>query len=461
VASIFAANPSAVQFGVTPGATLITSQQTINVQAPPGVTWSASANQNFIVVSPTSGTGNGSFTISIVASALPVSGTASGMVILTAPNFSTSPMVNVTATIGPSTKPFGVFDTPIDGTTNIAGAIPVTGWALDSVEVLKVDIWREPVPGEATGPNGLVYIGDAVFVFGARPDVQAANPGLPLNTRGGWGYQMLTNFLPNASGSGPTGNGVYKLHAIAHNKAGVSVDLGIKTITVDTAHAAKPFGTIDTPSQGGTPSGNAYINFGWALTQNPNVIPFDGSTITVYVDSVAVGHPTYNQFRSDIASLFPGRANSNGAVGFFYIDTTKLTNGVHTISWTVFDNVGHGEGIGSRFFNVQNNGGGASTEPEHSLNAEAAEQTPVEIDQLGRVELQVGAISGRLLAAGEQRPLPIGSTLKDGVFYWQPPAGFLGEYPLVFERADGSTTRVRIKVGTVYSTTDSRLRKRD
>jgi hypothetical protein len=223
--------------------------------------------------------------------------------------------------------------------------------------------------------------------------------------------------------------------------------LGTRTIVVDNAHATKPFGTIDTPGQGGTASGSAYVNFGWALTKNPNVIPFDGSTITVYVDSVPVGHPTYNQFRSDIASLFPGHANSNGAVGFFYIDTTKLANGVHTISWTVFDNVGHGDGIGSRFFNVQNNGGGASAEPMHSLDAGAAEQAPIEIDQLGRVELQLGAVSGRLLAAGEQRPLPIGSTLKDGVFYWQPPAGFLGEYHLAFERTDGSATRVRIKVG--------------
>ena len=75
------------------------------------------------------------------------------------------------------------------------------------------------------------------------------------------------------------------------------------------------------------------MNFGWALTENPFAIPFDGSTIFVYLDGVAVGHPVYNQFRSDIATLFPGLANSNGAVGFFYIDTTKLTNSVHTISW--------------------------------------------------------------------------------------------------------------------------------
>src|SRR5260370_14828229 len=168
---------------------------------------------------------------------------------------------------------------------------------------------------------------------------------------------MLTNFLPQ-------GNGTFKLHAIAHNKAGNSTDLGTKTIIVDNAHASKPFGTIDTPTQGGTASGNAYLNFAWALTQIPNKIPIDGSTITVVIDGQVVGHPTYNQFRSDIAALFPGYLNSGGAVGFFYIDTTKLANGVHTISWNVFDNAGHGDGIGSRYFNVFTFGNGLIAEPE-------------------------------------------------------------------------------------------------
>ncbi len=161
-----------------------------------------------------------------------------------------------------------------------------------------------------------------------------------------------------------------------------------------------------------------------------------------------VGHPTYNQFRPDIATLFPGHANSDGAVGFFYIDTTKLANGVHTISWTVFDDAGHGAGIGSRFFNVQNNGGGSSAAPEEAVfNPDPRANYSVELDQLGRVELPVGAVRGHLLVAGESRPLPIGSTLQRGVFYWQPPVGFLGDYHLVFERADGSIARVRIKVG--------------
>jgi len=61
------------------------------------------------------------------------------------------------------------------------------------------------------------------------------------------------------------------------------------------------------------------------------------------IDGMPVGQPTYNQFRSDGANLFPGYANSGSAVGFFYINTTTLTNG-STISWNVFDNLGRGKG---------------------------------------------------------------------------------------------------------------------
>jgi len=462
--STLTVNRAKLNFGIGNG--LITSPQTVHVSIAAGVSWSASSNQPNITVSPSSGTGNGTF--QVTASAGP-----GGVITVSSSGASGTPQVQVNVTAVTPGTPFGSFDTPANNTTGVAGAIPVTGWALDSVEVTKVDIWRDPIAGEATGSNGLVYIGDAVFVADARPDVEGLFPAAPLNYRAGWGYSLLTNFLPNNNGgTGGPGNGAYGLHAIAHNKSGAILDLGTRTITVDNAHATKPFGTIDTPGQGGTASGSAYINFGWALTQNPNVIPFDGSTITVYVDNLPLGHPTYNQFRSDIANLFPGHQNSNGAVGFFYIDTTKVTNGVHTISWTVFDNVGHGDGIGSRFFNVQNNGSGGNAAPEEatiqrsppgvkirhgfSPDVEAQDLKPdsrgdysVEIDQLGRIELQIGAVQGHLLVAGEPRALPIGSALQRGVFYWQPPAGFLGDYQLIFDRTDGSTARVRINVGRI------------
>ena len=104
----------------------------------------------------------------------------------------------------------------------------------------------------------------------------------------------------------------------------------------------------------GIASGSAYTNFGWALTPLPKTIPTDGSTIQVVVDGAVVGSPTYNQFRSDIATLFPGLNNTNGAVGFRGLDTTALANGSHTIAWVVTDNQGAADGIGSRFFTVSN-----------------------------------------------------------------------------------------------------------
>ncbi len=444
-----AVSTNSLQFAYTTGGSVPTGQAVqVSNNGGGSLAWIASTSASWLTVSPASGTAPSSFTVAVTPTGLGA-GTYTGTVQISAAGASNNPQnIAITLTVASaSAKPFGIFDTPIDGTTNVAGAVPVTGWALDSIEVVKVDIWREPVTSEASGPNGLVYIGDAVFVAGARPDVQAANPGLPFNYRAGWGYQMLTNFLPNAAGSGPSGNGVYRLHAIAHNKAGATLDLGTKAITVDNAHASKPFGTMDTPTQGGTPSGNAYVNFGWALAHNPNMIPIDGSTITVVVDGQPVGHPTYNNFRSDIATLFPGYMNSGGAVGFYYLDTTKLTNGVHTISWNVFDSVGHGDGIGSRYFNVFNSGGPIAAPQEETMEpATTTRAHAVEIEEVGHVELPLGVIGGYQLVDGERVPLPIGSSLKRGVFYWQPGPGFLGDYTLIFERTDGTETQVRVKI---------------
>jgi hypothetical protein len=98
----------------------------------------------------------------------------------------------------PLSSLFGSFDSPADSTARVAGVLPVTGWALDAVEVLKVDIWREPVGSEPAG--ALIFIGDAIFVDGARPDVEALNPKVPFNNRDGWGYQMLTNSMPQRQG---------------------------------------------------------------------------------------------------------------------------------------------------------------------------------------------------------------------------------------------------------------------
>ncbi len=272
---------------------------------------------------------------------------------------------------------------------------------------------------------------------------------------------LLTYFLPN------DGNGTYVLEAIATDISGNEVSLGTKTIHCDNANAVKPFGAIDTPAQGGLASGSSYINWGWALTPQPNSIPTDGSTINVYVDGVNLGHPTYNIYREDIASLFPGYANSNGAIGYFYLDTTGYDDGVHTIQWTAKDSGGNSDGIGSRYFSIQNSGSDSRSTSQSIIphlndpSTNGKRFPPIEmiqpdcdvtIKELEPVAIPVGKdASGFMEREGKLFPLPIGSTLdnKRGMFYWSPGPGFVGTYDFVFfnpSEKDQKMKRVKINI---------------
>ncbi len=244
-----------------------------------------------------------------------------------------------------SARPFGVIDTPAENASAIAGSLPITGWALDDVGVTRLQILRDPAPTEPqTGP---IFVGEATFVDGSRPDVQGVFPAFPNSARAGWGLMVLTNMLPYG------GNGSVRFHAYADDAEGQRTLLGSRTVTCANATSMVPFGTIDTPGQGEAVSGTI-VNFGWALTPSGGVIPLDGSTIDVVIDGVVVGRPVYNNPRSDIAALFPGYTNSTGPVGYFHLDTRPLANGVHTIAWVVRDSAGHAAGIGSRYFTVFN-----------------------------------------------------------------------------------------------------------
>jgi hypothetical protein len=305
---------------------------------------------------------------------------------------------------------------------------------------------------------------------------------------------MLTNFLPNG------GNGTFTLYAIAHDGSGHRVELGQKVIHSDNANAVKPFGTIDTPAQGGVVSGVDYVNFGWALTPQPKYIPYDGSTIWVWIDGLPVGHPVYNNYRADIATLFPGYANSNGAVGYYYLDTTAYANGVHVIAWSVEDNEGEACGIGSRYFEVQNVGGavgdamsldvsslqvdtsgrlglkvlgmergylgrdvksqegrqGRLMGEDRSWMLEAVRQREdgayeVEVEELERIEMHFRGEGGnRIIGWGEDtsKPSPVGSTFdgRAGVFSWNLGPGFLGRHILHFAVTDGLFISQPIKI---------------
>jgi hypothetical protein len=329
-----------------------TAEQEVGVTFSGGVTsWTATplSTCSFVQVTGGSGTGAGSFRVAMENRTNYPNATYTCGVRIDAPGATNTPQfIDVQFIVkSTGTAPVGTIDTPADNTT-VSGAFALTGWAVDDMEVTTVSIWRDTVAGETSpNPNGKIYVADAVQLEDARPDVAALYPSYPMSYRAGWGVLVLSNQLPNG------GNGSFRFWVYAIDPDGHTTTLGSRRVTGANATSLLPFGTIDTPAPGASVSGVIPV-FGWVLTPLPAFIPTDGSTITVFVDNVAVGHPDYNFYRSDIADAFPGLANSAGAIGVFMLDTTTLANGLHTISWGVTDSAGHSQGIGSRFFRVRN-----------------------------------------------------------------------------------------------------------
>jgi hypothetical protein len=467
------------------------------------VSWTAASvgtGSSRITVSPSSGSGTAPINITLASTSL-AAGSYSNTVRVTIG--STQLNIPVTTRVygpGGSTAPAGVFDTPTNGIVNVAGSLPVTGWAVDDVGIARVDIYRDAVGSEPAGAQ--ILLGSASLVSGSRPDVEGLYPNAPLNYRAGWGFMVLTNMLPDlANGRATGGNGSFRLHAYAVDAESRSTYLGSKSFQANNSGSSKPFGTLDTPAQGGTASGGAYMVWGWAISPR-GTIPANGSTITVFVDGQARGNPIYNNNRADIAGMFPGYANSNGAIGYFVLDTTTLANGTHTISWVVSDNLGNTEGIGSRFFTVQNGAGAltaagtaavtvaqasaasagealgqtaeaiAEVPPDYSMaevkKVESDDQTPqlvfpewsgeirLRTREAEQIEVKLGSqfddskanYEGYIVVGGRMRPLPVGASLNTatGLFSWQPGPGFLGRYEFVFLRTNEAGIKTRIPV---------------
>ena len=411
------AGPSTLIFGAkrtSSGVTAVTNAQPVTVTfTGASIAWTASATAPWVQITGGSGTGTGSFTVSIIPALVPSApATLSTSIAITAPGAFNNPVLvplQLTQSSA-TTAAFGQVDTPAQNATGIQGAIGVTGWAVDDVGVSAVKIYRQclsfdvPASCQSIGGASVVYVTDAFFLAGARPDVEAVFPTLPQPYRAGWGALILSNMLPDVTRHlAYGGQGSLTLYAYALDVEGNRTLLGRTrpdhtptTITMDNDTIAKPFGTIDTPAPGQVVSG-IIANFGWALTPDTDtvaglvdiLVPVDGSTMTLFIDGLPVSLITYNQCRGSVGNPVPGTAFCNddisnvfgnstpqavftarlsnptryrnldqgrGAIGSYVIDTTTLTTGLHTLGWSVTDSASRVDGLGSRVFYVLNAG---------------------------------------------------------------------------------------------------------
>jgi hypothetical protein len=329
------------------------------------------------------------------------------------------------------------------------------------------------------GTTGSVSTSSQTFIISSNSSI----PDVPI-----WSISSDQTWL-SCNPTNGTGPG---LVPVSVNPTGLAAGTYTGIITVTDTNAVKPFGAIDTPGQGGSAWGSSYRNWGWVLTPQPNLIPTNGATIGIWVDGINPGHPIYNIYRSDVAALFPGYGNTNGAGGYFDIDTTAYANGVHSISWTATDSGGNTDGMGSRYFSILNTGSlrlsAVNTErmaapgfkniidiplsyddpvklKKGYNDSRLAEEVlpdvdgivPIRCQELERIELRVShagnKVEGYLVVGQRLKRLPIGSTLdiRTGKFNWIPGPGFIGSYRLVFVESDenGEQSRKEISVTIV------------
>ena len=454
----------------------------------PAATWTASPSEPWLMLSPAAGTSPSTATISIDPAGAGVlsRGTYEGTINITSSAAPSTPMsirvqLRITDATSTTTAPLGVLDIPRPGATALSGAVAVSGWAIDDVGIARVLIYRNSVAGE---PQGEVLLGEGTRVRGARPDILgvAFNPGV---TSAGWGLMVLSNVLPNG------GNGTFVLSAYAEDIEGGRQRLGQTTVTFDNTGSPYPFGTIDVPGQGATVSG-MLNNQGWVLAQPGRSIPFDGSTIRLFIDGAERSNLAgYGFARPDVAALFPFPTypNANGPAAQFTLDTTQFADGMRTIVWVVRDDQNVVQGIGSRYIRVNN---GAASQVTAPLAAEARSAATVqripqstallwqrhgldegswslrfaggathEIRQARgeRVEVALdtwwwsegcGPYAAYLMTGDVAGPLPPGASLdgEESLFRWLPPIEFSGAYEFAFVRKSclGREERIPLRV---------------
>jgi Bacterial Ig domain len=217
-----------------------------------------------------------------------------------------------------------------------------------------------------SGYTNLVYYGSAApWTYGGVNTMSVSTTGSSVYAPEQWAAlvdtnnQGLTVFVPGSypgwasqyfpsSGSGATGNTtVYMRPLTAFNFApGAVVEGDVYMIpgdagearsvvyalhgSVPAANIAAALANVDTPGPNAVVSGNNVAVAGWAFGKTPI------SAVDVSVDGTVKGTATLGVARPDVAAAFPQIAPADCGWNFS-LDTTTMTNGMHTITFHVVD----------------------------------------------------------------------------------------------------------------------------
>lgn len=225
-------------------------------------------------------------------------------------------------------------DVPNANSSAFSGLAAVGGWAIDA---------NSAIGSVSIAVDG-VALGNAVY-GGSRPDVCTAYPGEAGCPNVGWNANIDTTQLSD---------GTHTLSVTANPAGAQSFTTSTSFTVANLATSANPFKlTIDQPAAGATLTGANAMLAGWAVSGSAAI-----TSLRLSVDGVFYGAATYGGSRPDVCVLFPGQAGCPSVGWNESLDTTRLTNGTHTLEATAVNSSGQSATV-SVSFNVSNSTSGA------------------------------------------------------------------------------------------------------
>jgi hypothetical protein len=254
----------------------------------PNVGWNISVDTRLFT--------NGSHTLEITATS------STGQKATTSSSFTVS---NSTGS-GP-TRVF--IDQPNGQSLPLQGLAFASGWAIDdnsSIATVTVS-----VDGVTTGP---------ATYGGSRPDVCNAYPGRSGCPNVGWTFLLDTTQIPD---------GTHTLGILATATDGSHSTANV-TFTVGNWSTPDPITiAIDTPNAQSSGFFDSVVFGGWVIDKNGPI-----ATVKVAVDGVPFGTAVYGVSRPDVCAANPGSPGCPNVGWDIGLDTTLLSDGVHTLAVT-------------------------------------------------------------------------------------------------------------------------------
>lgn len=212
-----------------------------------------------------------------------------------------------------------------------SGVVLVKGWALDPNQISSVELWVDD------------QFQHRAVMFLPRIDVEQAYPDWPGIHTARPGF--TTGFLASRFPDGPH---TVELRAYASN--GDVHAFGRRTITINNTDNQAPFGALDIPGGAGiTNVSGAFPVVGWAADTHGI------ERIEVSIDDTILQNAIHGDGRPDVGATFPDfdAAAFSGYVA--NIDSTRIQNGLHTLTVRATDNKQKTALIGRRTVQVINN----------------------------------------------------------------------------------------------------------